>query len=154
MTISKKNISNKNNYNFLINYPLERCLHQEGADAFDKLLDIVNEDFVIVSEKRLSHQQNGIQYYSYKVTCPKRNFADAYAKIGSLWVTMVLPLWQKLHQEPVKEEATTMDDFSIAEIIQNLNGLINTPVGRSFYPADVVEQVKLLNQKYFNSEKS
>jgi hypothetical protein len=141
-------------YTFLINLPLERCLPQECADAFDTLLEIASEEFVIVCQKTLSYQLKGVQYWNYKVTCPKRNFADAYAKIGSLWVTMVLPLWQKYHQEPAKEEVTTMDDFTIAEIIQNLNGLINTPVGRNFYPADVVEQVKLLNQKYFNTKKS
>ncbi len=89
--------------NILQKYKLERSLPLAESRAFELLLKKVNQSFVVEWEKKLGVKAGKLQYYDFEVYCPMRNFADAYARIGSLWQIMVLPIWKKRHKKKPKK---------------------------------------------------
>jgi hypothetical protein len=64
--------------------------------------------------------------------------------------------FQYTHQSNAQYTGTyksiSLSDEVLVEAIQNLNGFINTPVGRRNYPKDVVEQVQILNNWLINKQ--
>jgi hypothetical protein len=76
-------------------FNLERSLPTPCAKAFEKLLIEANESYHIVWKKTKHVKIDKYQYWNFEVNCPERNFPDAYAHIGLLWHSYVLPEWQK-----------------------------------------------------------
>lgn len=91
------------NTKFLETYQLERSLPTKEANAFEKLLKVANESFVIIWKKEKGVRANGLQYWNFQVHSPVTNFADAYALIGMLWAKYVLPIWHK-RQKQLKQK--------------------------------------------------
>lgn len=86
-----------NNKEFLQHHTLERSLPTKEAKAFEKLLKVANESFVLEYKKEKHIKVGNLQYWNFSVHCPMNNFADAYAHLGLLWGTYVLPIWKKRH---------------------------------------------------------
>lgn len=83
------------NEELLQKYPLERSLPTNAANAFEQLLHEANKEFVLLWTKEKDVKVDGVQFWKFKVRCPKRNFADAYCHIGLKYANSVLPEWQK-----------------------------------------------------------